>query len=136
MANNQPLRSALARSMKLEIYEAQGKDSALVLLDVEKFYASIPLMELFTKATEMVYPVRCLLLSFTQYLATRVIRAQGWLSRPIVPGCSVAAGEGAGTHMAKIMLYDILEWYHGRWAQLPIKQWLDDLVSVMGGGYP
>ena len=119
----------MARTLHLEGNQFLGIDAALALIDVRKFYASIDLTRVFRKATATTYQIRVVMLAMVLYLFARVIRAQGWVAPHIYPGASICAGEGAGTDMAKIMLYDVLADYHARWSLAPASVRLTGCLS-------
>ena len=78
--------------------------------------------------------MRILLLSFSQYLASRVLLADGWASECFQVGQCVAAGELGGNNMGNLILMDVLEAHHAEHAlTLRLRQWVDDLNGLQCG---
>ena len=108
----------MRRDLVSECHTCLGLENAMALMDIKAFFDSMCLVKLFRASVRCVYPVRILLLSFNLCLAPRSVKSDGWLSRPMFPSKSITYGETSGVEMARILLYDLLDWLNQRYASL------------------
>ena len=64
--------------------------------------------------------------------SSRILRAKGGISKYVTPGCSILAGCMQSTAWARVVLYDLLEAAHSRFA-VRIQSWVDHLAQRSHG---
>ncbi len=104
--------AGMLRYLLDELAAGSGIETCSVYIDLAKFYDNISLSKLLELAEKVQYPALALLLSLQAYLAPRYLRAQGFLSKPILPSGSTGAGCKRANSLACVILYDILNGLH------------------------
>ncbi len=61
------------------------------------------------------------------------MRANGCLSKPVLPSGSIGAGCRRANSLARVILHDVLRSLHERHPMVPIRQYVDDLVARCEG---
>jgi hypothetical protein len=99
--------------------------------DLEKFYDSINIPKLITHAMACGFPLAALTLLLQVHLGTRLLRVNKWVSEPILPYTSIIAGCRASGHLARVLLYPVLQMQHDAEPiprALHFRCFVDDLV--------
>ena len=99
---------------------------------MEKFYDSISIVKLIDHALGSDFPPRALGLLLQVHLSTRLLRVNTWVSEPIMPYNSIIAGCKSSGHLARVLLYPLLEEHHRLYVPRPnplhFRCFVDDLV--------
>jgi hypothetical protein len=124
------LRAALYRRMLDEMEATEGRSSLNGYCDLEKFYDSISLVKLIHHAQAAGFPSVALSLVLQIHLATRILRVNNWVSNPILPCTGIVAGCRSSGHLARVILYPVLQKMHEAYMPKPLhfRCFLDDLV--------
>ena len=95
-AGSSAFKAAAARALQLEIAQAVGKCAAALLWDVHKYFDSVNIAELSSRAQKASYPVLDLAMGLQMHVSPRVLQHQKHCSQPtrvtqsILAGCSQA----------------------------------------------
>ena len=95
-AGSSAFKAAAARALQLEIAQAIGKCAAALLWDVHKYFDSVNIAELSSRAQEARYPVLDLAMGLQMHIAPRVLQHQKncsqatQVTQSILAGCSQA----------------------------------------------
>ena len=128
------LQAALHRRLHDELDGYSSKVSITGYCDLEKFYDSIDVLKLIHHALACEFPLAPLTLLLQVHLSTRVIRVNKWVSEPLLPFTSIIAGCRSSGHLARVMLYSILQHHHDMHVPIPglpqlhFRCFVDDLV--------
>ena len=127
------LRAALLRSLQIEIAISEDEAFALILLDIEKFYDSIPLTSLLREGLRLGYSPALLSLNATVCLAYRTLKTQNGASREIQPKRSIVAGLGEANNLAKIVLHGLCAEYTAANKDVKLSTFVDDTAQFTRG---
>ena len=95
--------------------ELEGRSTKVSITgycDLEKFYDSIDIARLIHHAIASQFPLVPLTLLLQVHLSTRIIRVNKWVSEPMLPFTSIIAGCRSSGHLARVLLYPILQQQH------------------------
>jgi hypothetical protein len=129
---SEALRTAIGRAVKNEVCVELNKPAVQICWDMEKFYDTIEPGLVAKEGRKLGYPIKELYIGILIHRSSRILRAKGGISRYITPGCSILAGCMQSTAWARVVLYDLLEAAHYRFA-LSIQSWVDDLIQRSHG---
>ena len=105
LAGSSAIQAALGRALSIESARERGMAWGVLLLDIEKFYDSIPIPVLIREALMQGYPATMLYMGVTQCLAARHLRIGPCSSRETLPTSSILAGLGESNNFARIVLH-------------------------------
>jgi hypothetical protein len=130
--------SALQAALHRRLYDELDGNSTQVSItgycDLEKFYDSIDISKLIHHALACDFPLAPMSLLLQVHLSTRIIRVNTWVSEPLLPFTSIIAGCRSSGHLARVLLYPILQHHHEMhvptpgFPQLHFRCFVDDLV--------
>ena len=129
------LFDALHRRLFDELDGHSTKVSFTGYCDLEKFYDSTDISKLIHHALACEFPLAPMSLLLQVHLSTRVIRVNKWVSEPLLPFTSIIAGCRSSGHLARVLVYPILQHHHDMhvptpgFPQLHFRCFVDDLVS-------
>ncbi|CAK0814711.1 unnamed protein product [Prorocentrum cordatum] len=136
IAGNSALREAFAGAVSEEAFAAMGVNYGHGLIDVQKFYDSMPWVGLARAALSCGFPPAVLALELQQCMAGRVLLQDGMASRFVIPCQSVVQGARSGTRIGfgRRMTYHALQRLTiGSPQLLPSRIWVDDLSLSAAG---
>ena len=131
--NSSALRAALLRSLQIETAISEQEAFALILLDIEKFYDSIPITSLLREGLRLGYSPGLLSPNATICLAYRTLKTRNGASREIQPKRSIVAGLGEANNLAKIVLHGLCEEYTVANKQVKLSTFVDDTAQFTRG---
>ena len=127
------LRAALKRALDIECAQVAEEIFGLILLDIEKFFDSIPLPALIRAGLRLGYPAVLLGLSVLACLALRTLKSNSGSARELQAYRSIVAGLGEACNLARIIIYKVCEDYTTQFPSVPLKTFLDDMAQFAHG---
>ena len=131
--NSSALRAALLRALDIESAMSEEQAFALILLDIEKFYDSVPLALLVKAGLQLGYSPTLLALCLSICLAQRSLKTIHGASEELQPLKSIVAGLGEANNLAKIVVHGICEQYTAEHANVKLKTFVDDMAQITRG---
>ena len=131
--NSSALKAAIKRALDIECAKIADETFALILIDIEKFYDTIPLDLLIRMGIKLGYSPTLLALNVTISLAHRTLKTQGGATREVQPFRSIIPGLGEANNLARMVIYDICEAYSMQHASVPLKTFVDDMAQYTQG---
>ena len=128
-----PLRAAMRRLLLDELAAVEGLESITNMVDLQKFYDSIPHAPLVRAALKRGFPALVLLLEALQFSAVRFFRKGEAVSLGVLAQRSVVAGSRRGHLFARCILYEILHQAHFAFRRSPVDSFIDDLAQRTEG---
>ncbi len=116
-----------------EVAHYENGNRVTVAWDLEKFYDSIDLRRLVKAAKKYRYPGVQLLLGLRCYLGPRMVTWGGQASQWVNPDTSITAGCVQANHMARMIVYHILEQVEKEVPDAAITQFVDDCTTAIEG---
>ncbi len=127
------VRAALQELLMDEIAQCENTNRATIAWDLEKFYDSISIKRLVEAAIKHKYPGVQLVLGLRCYLGPRMVTWAGQTSHWVNPDTSITAGCVQGNHMARMIVYHILEQVEKEVQDANITQFVDDCTTACQG---
>jgi hypothetical protein len=129
---SEALRTAISRAVKNEVCVELNKPAVQICWDMEKFYDTIQSGLVAREGRKLGYPIPELYMGILVHRSSRILRAKGGVSKHVTPGCSILPCCMQSTAWARVVLYDLLEEAHSRFA-VSIQSWVDDLTQRSHG---
>ena len=130
VAGSSALRAMIQSLIVQETWAELGHGVAEICWDIEKFYDDVAIASLAVSAIKRGYPPRQLALALLLYLGPRVL-VQGQAAAPfadifnsIIQGCSQA------NNMARLVMYDVLQFICWHKCFIVLRQYVDDLQEM------
>ena len=127
------LRAALKRALQIECAVAEEECFALILLDIQKFFDSIPLAALIRAGIALGYSPTLLGLNVLACLALRTLKSACGSSSEIQAYRSIVAGLGEACNLARMIIYQVCERYSADHPTVPLKTFVDDMSQLVRG---
>ena len=127
------LRAALKRALDIECAQAADEIFALILLDIEKFFDSIPLPVLIRAGLRLGYPAALMALNVLACLALRTLKSNSGAAKELQAYRSIVAGLGEACNLARIIIYKVCEDYTAQFPSVPLKTFVDDMAQFTHG---
>jgi len=116
-----------------EVAVIRKKSVASCLWDMAKFYDSIDWRVLAVQAPLHGYPIRILAIGMSVHTSPRVLKDRHAVSLPCQAYTGILAGDTQANAFAKCILYDVLDYIHGRWPGAGPFSYVDDLAQTTRG---
>lgn len=127
------LRMAMHNLMLDEMALSEGTVRAAVYWDLEKFYDSIALRKMILAAMANEYPLTQLLMATRCYLGPRMVLWCDIVDEWIMPSASICAGCVQANHMARVIVYELLDRVHMVDPRLELSQYVDAVETAATG---
>ena len=119
--------------MDIETAITHDEAFALTLLDIEKFYDSVPLASLIKAGLKLGYSPTLLCLNVSICLASRSLKTRNGASEFIQPLRSIVAGLGEANNLAKVVIYAVCEEHTKLHLNVRLKTFVDDMTQFIRG---
>ena len=124
------LKAGLDRRLMDEVAVLQGKETAAVYWDIEKFYDSIDWVRLVDWCLELFFPARLLEIAMSLHMAQRVLKIGECYSEVRSPSNSVVAGCTSAIWLSRIFVCSILREVRNQQGCVISRNFFGDMVSI------
>jgi len=127
------LMAAAYRSIEAEVYNYTEEQVIGVFHDMAKFFDTIDIPILISRAKELEFPVLDIMLTLHQHLAPRIIQCEGFCGEPILIARSILAGCKHSAALTRLLLLSDIAGLVIDHPKAPPKVYVDDTAQLTAG---